>query len=1221
VNDTYLGPYQIVDEIGHGGMGAVYRAYDRLSGETVALKRILSAQHAADATSIGQSSELRISLAREFQVLASLHHPNIISVLDYGFDPERQPYFTMSLLEKPCTLREAGENQPLKTQMGLVIDMLQAITYLHRHGIVHRDLKPANVLVTASGEVKVLDFGLAAASGGTAESGGTLLYIAPEVLMGYSATHAADLYAVGIMIYELLAGHHPYNTSSTATLINDALHTKPDLSGLDVSDDVKRVIERLLSKDPDTRYNDAYQAIVDLCAAIGQPVPPESEAIRQSFLEAAKFVGREAELNLLMTALNSATEGRGSAWLIGGESGIGKSRLLDELRTQAVVNGVLVVRGQAVAEGGVPYQAWVDVVRRLVVTTDITDLEAGVLKAIVPDIAALMGRDVPDAPEVDAASGQQRLGLTVADVISRQPDPVLLLLEDLQWASESLDILRALNRVVDEVRLLIVATYRDDERPNLPEELPGMQVMKLERLAAPSIAELSTAMLGAGGGQAHVLELINRETEGNVFFLVEVLRALAEEAGGLGKIVDMTLPERVMAGGVQQVIRRRLGRAPQEAQPLLRLAAVAGRQLDLDVLRALMEASPDLRAMPLDDWLTACANAVILERQERTWRFAHDKLRELLVADLPDDLRPALHRQVAEAVERVYPDDDAQAAVLVEHWHEAGDQTKEAHYAVRAGNSAAARYAHNEALDYLSRALALLREDNLAQRYDLLLARVRIYHIQGFRPGQEHDLKDLEALAGQLGDDRRRAIAGLRRAELLEVTGDNNGAITAAQEAVRLAQAAGDAETEVEAAIEWGTALWKLADYPASRQQFEHTLEKAAPFPHLKAYCLRHLGVATARQADFQAAETFSQQALELFQELGDRIGESAALRSLGGSNYLRGNYARAREFYQQAMRRFHETGDKLGESAVLNNLGIVADDTGDYDAARDYVEQSLAIKRQIGEKQGEASCLVNLGFFAAAQGDYAAAGEYNRRALALLREIGDRQDEANVLNNQGVIAAAQGDYAAAQGHYQRALDIRQELDDEAGMSETLGFFGLLRHHQGEAGGALEYLNRAVAIARAVSAELEEARALYFLGRIQQAAGQLVAAEDSYRKSLALRDELGQTHLAIEPRAALAEVSLAQGGVGEAFNHINRVMQHLGDRTADGLDDPARLYLSTYRVLNQLDDRRALDVLDEGYYFVQVRANRMTDEDARQVYLDIAANRDLLAAWNEAHRL
>jgi tetratricopeptide (TPR) repeat protein len=1217
VNGQRLGAYDILSELGHGGMGVVYRANDRLSGKPVALKRILTVTHEADATSFGHSSELRVSLAKEFQVLASLHHPNIINVLDYGFDGKGQPYFVMSLLDQPRTLVEAARNQPLARQMGLVVDVLQALAYLHRHDIVHRDLKPGNVLVTADGVVKVLDFGLAVPVGQDVESAGTVFYIAPEVLAGGLATQPSDLYAVGVMIFEILAGRRPFEITDTSDIFHDILNRTPDTDSLDVSDPLKAVIVKLLAKNPAHRYQEAYEVIRELCAAIGQPAPPESEAIRQSFLEAAQFVGRETELDQLLAALSGAMEGRGSSWLVGGESGIGKSRLLDELRTQALVSGALLLRGQAVAQGGLPYQAWVDVVRRLVVTTDISDLEASVLKAILPDIGALIGRDVPDAPEVDASAGQQRLSLAVLDLITRQPEPVLLLLEDLHWASESLDILRALNRMVDEARLLIVASYRNDERPDLPDEMPSMKIITLGRLPQPSIVELATSMIGEGGRQRQILDLLQRETEGNVFFLVEVLRALAEEAGSLGGIVGMALPERVMAGGVQQIVRRRLARAPLAAQPLLRLAAVAGRQLDLKVLETLIQALPQLQAMPLDAWLTACANAAVLERQGAIWRFAHDKLREALVADLPAEQRPGLHRQVAEALERLYPNDDAQAAILMEHWHQAGDSAKEAYYAGRAGIGAAARYAHQEALGYLDRALKLLPEGATEARYQLLMTRVQIAHIQGLREIQARDLDSLYTLADQLQDDRRRAEVRVQRAALLGVTGDSADAITAAQEAVRLAQAVGAAALEVEAYIEWGTALWKLSDYAASRAQFELLLPKTEAFPHLKAYSLRHLSVVAARQGEPEASENFSQQALVIFQALGDPIGESTILRGLGAAHYVRGDFARARDFNLQAIRRFHETGDRLGESVVYNNMGIMADDQGDYVGARQYVEMSLAIKRQIGERQGEASGLINLGFFAMAQGDFPAAQTYNDQALVILREIGDRQDEANALHNQGVIAAAQGDYAAAETYYQQALAIRRQINDEAGISETLAYASLRRHHLGDLASAEQGLREAVRLAHEVGAQLEEARGLHFLGHVLQAQERLTEAEEAYRQALALREALGQTHLAVETRAGIAEIALAQGRVGEALTQINAVMQHLTIRTADGLDEPLRLCLTCYRVLKSLGDARAANMLDATYQFLLNRSTKITDDRLRMSFLEhVPAHRDVVAAWN-----
>ncbi|MCP5094324.1 MAG: AAA family ATPase [Chloroflexi bacterium] len=173
----------------------------------------------------------------------------------------------------------------------------------------------------------------------------------------------------------------------------------------------------------------------------------------------------------LQDALTKVIDGQGSAWLLGGEGGVGKSRLTNELRINALVNGCLVLRGQGVRDGGgIPYQLW------------------------------------------------------------RQS---LLILEDLQWTQASLELLPYLLWQLDKVTLLLLGNYRDDEWPDLPQSLPGMQIISLPRLSADNMAELSAAMLGEIGQQPEVLALLQRETEGNAFFAVEVVRALAEEAGRL----------------------------------------------------------------------------------------------------------------------------------------------------------------------------------------------------------------------------------------------------------------------------------------------------------------------------------------------------------------------------------------------------------------------------------------------------------------------------------------------------------------------------------------------------------------------------------------------------------------------------------------------------------------------------------------------------------------
>src|SRR5579859_7937808 len=202
INERYL----IQNPIGKGGMGIVYRATDRLSGQNIALKQVIDPAADSVLSSTSRSIDKRLALAQEFQLLASLRHPHIISVLDYGFDAQRQPYFTMDLLENPVTVTEYCLDLPADKKLQALVDIVQALKYLHRRGILHRDLKPANILV-ANGQVKVLDFGLAVIHeqqhSDKSSTSGTLAYMAPELLIGESASESSDLYAVGVVAYEL----------------------------------------------------------------------------------------------------------------------------------------------------------------------------------------------------------------------------------------------------------------------------------------------------------------------------------------------------------------------------------------------------------------------------------------------------------------------------------------------------------------------------------------------------------------------------------------------------------------------------------------------------------------------------------------------------------------------------------------------------------------------------------------------------------------------------------------------------------------------------------------------------------------------------------------------------------------------------------------------------------------------------------------------------------
>ena len=702
--------YRFVSEIGSGGMGSVYRAVDRLTGDLIALKRVLVTGKQLQFASRDESRDFRVALAEEFRTLASLRHPHIISVLDYGFDGEKRPYFTMELLHNAQTVVDACEERPFSLKLAFLQQALEALAYLHQRGIIHRDLKPDNMLVVGD-QLKLLDFGLAVERDFAAQAGsdavvGTINYMAPELFQSGTASIASDLYALGTVAYQLLAERHPFAGPSLPILISQILTVPPDLDALLVAPALREVVGRLMAKDPAERFGSARAVLAALAEAGFGEAQTESIEIRESYLRAAAFVGREAELAQLTGALNLAMTGQGSGWLVAGESGVGKSRLLDELRTQALVNGALVVRGQAISEGASPYQMWRTVLATLVLQSEVSEFEASVLKGIVPDIGNLLGTEVADAPTIEAQANYIRLLNVIAAVFERQSQPLLIMLEDLQWVSEDLLVLKRLLAQVPTLPLLVVGTYRDEERPLLPQELPQAHVIQLSRLDEAAIARLSRSMLGDGGQKPQIVNLLQQQSEGNVFFIVEVVRTLAEEIGQLDQIGMATLPMALFAQGMQKVIERRLRRVPDEAFELLALAAVVGRELNLPLLRHLAG------GRDLDGWLNLCAETAVLEFQYERWRFSHDKLRETLLHGLDAAVLPAAglsakHRQVAEAIEQVFPDDPSYLASLAYHWQEAGDRQKEARYKALAGEQAVNNGAYEDAIRLLSSLIEL----------------------------------------------------------------------------------------------------------------------------------------------------------------------------------------------------------------------------------------------------------------------------------------------------------------------------------------------------------------------------------------------------------------------------------------------------------------------------------------------------------------------------------
>ncbi len=800
--------YRLDAEVGRGGMGVVYRAHDILLDRDVAVK-VLSVPE------LGAESHAR--LLREAQAAAGLNHSNIVSVYDAGeaqipdtkgpADPAGtagpMPFVVMELVEGPSLHDRRPDS--LEETVAVARQVCAALEHAHSHGIVHRDLKPENVLITPGAVAKLSDFGLAHSVASRLTSQGTVVgtvfYLAPEVVLRQGVDVRADLYALGVMLYELVAGELPFTGDDPLSVISQHLHAvavPPRAKNADIPPALDALIVRLLSKDPDGRPGSAAEVLRSLNAPdiLDRDAQPAEELSVLERIERGRMVGRERELQQARDLWNCARSGQGQTLLLSGEPGIGKTRLVQELTAQVQVSGGRALAGACYAEGGVPYAPFAQILRAVLGpgTGQELDLPDFVLTSLVTIAPGLRLRypDIPPAPPAqDPRAEQHRLfeNLSIFFTALSGQAPLLVTVEDIQWAdSGTLYLLRHIARQMRQERVLFVATYREvelDEARSLQEVLLDLHRerlavrLKLLRLDREQTKEL-LAVLFAEEITPEFLAGIYRETEGNPFFIEEVCKALVESGklyyeGGRWHRPDMD--ELGIPQSVRVAIRSRIRALPEKVQETLRLAAVLGRGFDLDTL---VEAGDPLsssgqagsgqglgegtvldaleyaeRAQLVEElrgeraarepglagrgFISEAPHEAVYARSRRAFAFVHGLIPHALVEGLPPTQRRRLHAQVADAIERLYP---AELEALAYHYEQAGNAEKATHYLLKAGDRARALYASQEAIDHYERTLALLREQGEYERAARTLMRLGLVYTATFEPDKARQAYD-----------------------------------------------------------------------------------------------------------------------------------------------------------------------------------------------------------------------------------------------------------------------------------------------------------------------------------------------------------------------------------------------------------------------------------------------------------------------------------------------
>lgn len=1047
--------YQLGEILGKGSSGIVRAAHDSLLNRPVTLKLL---------TSVVDDPDAARQLLEAARRLARLAHPNIASIYDTGYLGET-PYVALQpAIGTP--LSERGP-LPLTDLLNVMAQVASALAYAHQHGLLHGDLRPANIFVSDDGMVQLVGFTLVPLHISPDISLKDAAYLPPELAQGHPPDHRADLYSLGVTLYELTTGHLPFTGPTPLAIISQHLDVPPvppRSRQPDVPPDLEAVILRLLAKRPQDRYAAADQVSADLerirrqlegQALIQQAVAPAGEAPGASLLARitrGRLIGRERELEELKAYWQRAVEEHRHLVLLSGEAGIGKTRLARELMVYARLQGAVVLWGRCYEqEVAVPYRPFTDAFKDYVASQPAETLQrqmgdsAAELARLVPTLREKLG---PIAPNPPLSPHEERLRFFdhVATFLQNlaAERSVLLFLDDLHWADEaSLLLLQHLARHVYDVAFLLLGAYRDTDLTrqhplqNVLVELNQERLatrLPLHRLDRQAVGDMIQAMCATDIAPI-VVEAIYRETEGNPFFVEEVVKTLVEE--------DALHPEKVpwvvrdqttmhIPQSIRATIGRRLERVSQESARLLAQAAVIGRRFPLDLLLTITDLAEDTTLDALDEAVAAQLVRPPRPGAGQSYAFQHTLIAQTLYEELNVRRRARLHERIGRAIEKIHAEDlDGWLEELAYHFAQAfGDENEEKAiiYNIRAGDRACQVYAHEEAIRYYRVALDLLEGKTrdprrggiweaigdisyLISRYDSALKAYR------------RALEFADNASTRAALDRKMGLVHDRR-------GNYRQALHHLEQAQSALHETDDDNAGQERALIWASQAdiyYRLGQLSRAREACLAglaRLEGSTHYPQL-AFLHRTLGSIAVREGKTPEALRHHGQSLEMARQANDVEGIVAALVNLGHTSRLAGDWDKAIAWAQEALSLAEKVGNYRGISFADFVLGTTFWRQGRLDEALRHVTQGLEIAKKIQERNQMAQLHVYLAaiYADADVHNLPSAREHLEQAEAIAQELGSSALLA-------LIRLIQAEFYIRQENWDQALLVLDEATD-----------------------------------------------------------------------------------------------------------------------------------------------------------------------------------------------
>ncbi len=801
----------------------------------------------------------------------------------------------------------------------------------------------------------------------------------------------------------------------------------------------------------------------------------------KGILQRPALIGREKELAELKGMLDGMLAGRGGLVFISGEAGIGKTRLIYELRDYATPKGVRFLTGRSLYhEGSDPYLPFIDALREyfkkekqdesashetIAAPVGFIGHIGGLGKlddddgghSIPIGLMSSVGRSESEKrEEIDLRKERDRMFETVSQLIISisKEKPLLLFLDDLQWAdSASLQLLYYISRNIRDNRVLICCTYRPEDLHEAEGRAhPLMDAIKrmsrerlfstvnLKRLTFEETGKMTESILGRADIPKALVEIIYDKTEGNPFFIEEVVKGLIED--GLINTRDTQWPAKLDLANVtvpttiKDVITRRVDRLDEESIKAIEIAATIGREFTFDVLHEATEIDEEALLDSLDALIAAKLVREVSEEAEEKYKFDHTSIREVVYNSLSRGKRRMLHRKVGQALEALRKDKlNGVVYNLAHHFSHAADYERAALYSTKAGDKAFKSFAPNEAMQYYKMALEALEKledstENKEQKLLILNNMGKIcYYATEWSAGIDY-FKQMLELADELKNDLMRAEAYRSMGHIHREKNEWDDAINCMETAMKISEAAKDFHGLGDAVRGRGWIDWRFGKFDTAIGYFKKALSTAEAIGDVRvmASCYIDLGNVYGDKGDFHKGIEYYEKSEKLLEEIGDFFELARVLNNVGETYKEQGLLEKSTEFYEKCIAVSDKSKNMIMLAFGYQNGAEVYARLGKLDKAKLYADKAMELGNKINDKFLIAGTLGVYGIIHRKKKEWDQALQSFNDAVAILTEINVPYYIAEKSQEIAFMFKDKGDKESAIQYFKKALDIYQKL-------------------------------------------------------------------------------------------------------------------------------------------------------------------------------------------------